>query len=253
MANNTVLGDSWPPDLDPRTVPFKGRTVTVLERAGVFDDWSRFDELTEVEVAGWWNAGPVTVDDLRATGDAAIRRHHAEAQLRPKIARDLHAVARERWSNHVWRNDPRFGSLVPAGGTVYWIAKEGSSKARRQLWDSLEGHTCDGCYTGQARSDCRCGAVYGGDNRQHENRLEVLLARTGLDGQAPITAVEAGDRVGVSHQRIGQIVEQLHYHDDRAAPPRAVWMPQLDAAMGSGWPDGYSEVGVASTVVFFSR
>ena len=53
MAQNTILDNPWPPDLDPRTVPFKGHTVTVLERAGLFDDWSQFDELTELEVANW--------------------------------------------------------------------------------------------------------------------------------------------------------------------------------------------------------
>jgi hypothetical protein len=28
----------WPPDLDPGTVPFRVRTVTILRRKGIWDD-----------------------------------------------------------------------------------------------------------------------------------------------------------------------------------------------------------------------
>lgn len=44
---------------------------------------------------------------------------------------------------------------------------------------------------------------------QHGLRLEVLLARTGLNGHDPTTGVEAGRRLGVSYQRIHQLEQQL--------------------------------------------
>ena len=58
MDDAPILDAPWPPDLDPDTVPFLTRTVTILRRMGFFDDSSRFDTLTEAEVLAWWNAGP---------------------------------------------------------------------------------------------------------------------------------------------------------------------------------------------------
>lgn len=45
-----ILESSWPSDLDPATVPFKARTVTVLRRQGFSDDWTRFKGLTASRV-----------------------------------------------------------------------------------------------------------------------------------------------------------------------------------------------------------
>jgi hypothetical protein len=58
-----LLTAPWPDDLDPADVPFRTRTITILRRAGFFDDWSRFNTLTETEVLSWWNAGVGTVTD----------------------------------------------------------------------------------------------------------------------------------------------------------------------------------------------
>jgi hypothetical protein len=58
-----ILNSPWPPDLDPATVPFRKRSVTILRRMGFFDDWSLFNSLTEAEVSSWWNAGVGTVAD----------------------------------------------------------------------------------------------------------------------------------------------------------------------------------------------
>ena len=63
MDDALLLNAPWPSDLDPATVPFHKRTVTILRRMGFFDDWSRFNTLTEAEVLSWWNAGVGTVAD----------------------------------------------------------------------------------------------------------------------------------------------------------------------------------------------
>ena len=72
---------------DPATVPFRTRSVTMLQRMGYYDDRSRFNTLTEVEVLSWWNAGAVTVADIRNTGTEAISRYHAEPAL---LVRTIH-------------------------------------------------------------------------------------------------------------------------------------------------------------------
>ncbi len=63
MESDRLLAQPWPPDLNPATVPFRTRSVTILRRMGLFDDPSLFNTLTEAEVWSWWNAGVGTVAD----------------------------------------------------------------------------------------------------------------------------------------------------------------------------------------------
>ena len=63
MDTTHLFDAPWPPDLDPATAPFLTRSVTVLRRMGFFDDWTRFNTLTDTEVLGWWDAGVGTVAD----------------------------------------------------------------------------------------------------------------------------------------------------------------------------------------------
>jgi hypothetical protein len=85
---------------------------------------------------------------------------------------------------------------------------------------------------------------------QHGVRLEVLLARTGLSGRDPISGGDAGRMLGVSYQRIYQLEQQLANHRTRTAPPAGVWMPQVAQAERTGWPDGYTEMGIAAVTRF---
>jgi hypothetical protein len=82
---------------------------------------------------------------------------------------------------------------------------------------------------------------------QHAERLDMLLAHTGLNGRDSITGAEAARRLGVSHQRMYQIVQQLYRARDRACPPAGIWMPQLCTADETGWPPGISAKARTST------
>jgi hypothetical protein len=62
-VDGTLLNAPWPDKLDPADVPFRTRSVTILRRAGYFDDWSRFNDPTETEVLSWTTAGVGTVAD----------------------------------------------------------------------------------------------------------------------------------------------------------------------------------------------
>lgn len=126
MSTTRIVDHAWPADLDPATVPFTGRTVTVLHRQGFFDDWALFNTVTASDVLSWWYAGPVTVKDLRTTGNDAIRQYHEETDLRVQIAADLKTVALEPWATQVWCHDPRFPKYLPRGdSTVHAIATTG--------------------------------------------------------------------------------------------------------------------------------
>ena len=86
---------------------------------------------------------------------------------------------------------------------------------------------------------------------QHDDRLKALLARTGLDGQDPITGAEMARRLGVSDQRASQITGRLWYYRDRCRPPAGIWMPQVTVAERDGWPDGHTGMGMEATRGFF--
>ena len=141
-----ILNEPWPLDLDPETVPFRVRTVTILRRKAIWDDMTRLDSVTEGDVLGWWTAGIKTVADLRDVGNAAIATHHAGAPERERQAAELARmvdglarVAGEAWMVQVWWRDPRFRDLLPrSGATVAEIINGGSLAEQQELWVSTD-------------------------------------------------------------------------------------------------------------------
>lgn len=253
MGNGVILDEPWPADLDPADVPFKQRTRTVLKRQGLLDNPASFFDLTEGTVLSWWNAGPVTVDDLRTTGPAAIKRHHTETGARTRLNSVLERAAREPWARRIWHLDPRFSDLLPKrAGTVHDIATTGSAADRQELHDRLDRlrtavveQRSLGLLDAVARHvSCL--------SRQEENRLIVLLARTGLDGGYRITGKEAANRLGVTTARVYQIEQQLWHHRSRTRPSSGFWMPQVAAAEAGGWPVQCTEAGIEAIREFYS-
>ena len=112
-----LLEARWPHDPDAATVPFAKRTATILQRRGLYANPALLNQVTAGDVLGWWNAGPVTVEDLRVTGNEAIRRHHSEAGLFKELEADLLDMASESWADHIWYRDPRFAQFVPRATT----------------------------------------------------------------------------------------------------------------------------------------
>jgi hypothetical protein len=87
---------------------------------------------------------------------------------------------------------------------------------------------------------------------QHGQRLDVLLAATGLNGQDPIIGPEAARRLNVSSQRIYQIVNQLHRRMEKARPAKGAWLPHIAVADGTHWPQGYTQKGIDAIRSAFS-
>jgi len=251
VDDTPILNEPWPPDLDPADVPFRTRSVTVLTRMGYFHDPSLFNSLTEAEVMWWWNAGVRSVDDIRVTGNAAIRRHHVDAAEHTQLKADLASVGEEPWARHIWYHDPRFAALLPRGdSTAHDIVTTGSLSEKRVLWGNLDAlRRAIDDQAARALGDAVAQYVEA-ISGQHGDRLEVLLARTGLNGQDPITGREAARRFNRSDARIQQIRDSLLRHRDRRRPPGGVWMPQLGEAERSGWPGGYTEAGMEATREF---
>jgi hypothetical protein len=178
-----ILTAPWPYDLDPATVPFMKRTVTVLERQGIYTNPTLLTELTATDVLGWWNAGPATVEDLRNVGNDAIRRHHTETGLLEALAADLSNMASEPWAPHIWYHDPRFARFVPKGeATVFEMATSGSAVDRRFLWEQRDD--LRDAVDAQAKLSLldAISQYVEAISGQHGERLDALLARTGLNG-----------------------------------------------------------------------
>jgi hypothetical protein len=242
VDSNPILDASWPADLDPADVPFKGRSETVLRRQGFFDDPRLFDRLTVSDVAGWWNAGPSTVHDIRSTGNGAIRLHRETTELRLRIDADLAEIAMEPWAEHIWYRDPRFAEFVPKGNsTVHDIATSGTAVDRRFLWSHLDDLRAAVAQQRDLPLGDSVSEYVEFVSGQHGERLDVLLAVTGLSGQDPISTTDAAVQLNVSRQRISQIASQLHKRMQAARPLHGPWLPQIRVADQTYWPNGYTQ------------
>lgn len=220
-----ILTQPWPPDLDPARVPFRQRTITVLKGMKLWDDMTRINTVTREAVRGYWVTGPITVDDLITTATAAIVWHQHEAK-------DLAAMGeRESWTRQVWRRDKRFVDLLPpVDATVYDIAVGGYHDHQRHLQQTLpalRNRLAELSAEAPDEALMRYVAINTGRTRK---RTAILLQRLHLLEPA-INGSEAARQLGVSPQRIYQLVGQLRNRIEQLQPPGGggAWLPQ--------WPD----------------
>lgn len=225
----TLLDQPWPPDLDPNRVPFRRRTITTLQRMGALDDPARFGELTIDEVAGFWVTGPVTIADLLSTGETAISWHLRES-------RELAALAEaETWTRQVWHRDRRFTDLVPrVDTTVYDIALVGHHDDQRLLHGTLAALRARLEELTSEPRDMALIRYVSANTDQSRPRTVALLQRLALLNPE-ISGSEAGRQLGVSPQRIHQLVGQIRHRLERAQPPgpAGAWLPQDPDAIQS--------------------
>ena len=223
-----ILAQPWPGDLDPSRVPFRQRTITVLKGMGLWDDMTRIDHLTIDDVAGYWVTGPVTVNDLITSGNEAIEWHHNQPAR-------LEQVTTDGWTRQVWRRDLRFGDLLPdVDATVHAIAISGHHSDQRSLLKTLpklEKRLDEVARESRDEALIRYVSANTGQSRQRTTRL---LQSLGLL-EPTITGSEAGRQLGVSPQRIYQLVGQIRHRIEQAQPPGDAigWLPQDPSAMQS--------------------
>ncbi|MCZ6663152.1 MAG: hypothetical protein O6951_09565 [Actinobacteria bacterium] len=216
-----ILDKPWPSDLDPARVPFRQRTIIVLKGMRLWDDMTRVDELTVDDVAGYWVTGPVTVKDLITSGNEAIEWHHNQPAR-------LQQAVMDGWTRQVWRLDLRFRDLLPeVDATVHDIAISGHHSDQRYLVKTLPKlqKRLDK-FAKESRDDAliRYVSANTGQSRQRTTRL---LQSLGLL-EPTITGSEAGRQLGVSPQRIYQLVGRIRHRIEHAQPPNgaAPWLPQ---------------------------
>ncbi len=223
-----ILVEPWPGDLDPARVPFRPRTITVLKGMGLWEDMTRIDHLTIDDIAGYWVTGPVTANDLITSGNEAIEWHHNQPAR-------LEQVTTDDWTRQVWRRDLRFGDLLPGvDATVHDIAISGHHSDQRSLLKTLPKLEKRLDKLGRESRDealIRYVSTNTGQSRQRTTRLLQSLDLL----EPTITGSEAGRQLGVSPQRIYQLVGQIRHRIEQAQPPKgaAPWLPQDPTAVPS--------------------
>ena len=221
-----ILAQAWPSDLDPARVPFRQRTITVLKGMGLWDDMTRIDELTVDDIAGYWVTGPVTVNDLITSGNEAIEWHHNQPA-------HFEQVTTDDWTRQVWRRDLRFGDLLPGvDATVHDIAISGHHTHQRYLLNTLPKLEKRLDKFGRESRDEALIRYVSANTGQSRQRTTRLLQSLGLL-EPTITGSEAGRQLGVSPQRIYQLVGQIRHRIEQAQPPKgaAPWLPQDPTAV----------------------
>ena len=135
----------------------------------------------------------------------------------------------------MWRRDLRFGDLLPGvDATVHDIAISGHHADQRSLLKTLpklEKRLDE--FAGESRDEAliRYVSANTGQSRQRTTRL---LQSLGLL-EPTITGSEAGRQLGVSPQRIYQLVGQIRHRIEQAQPPGDAigWLPQDPNAIQS--------------------
>jgi len=194
----------------------------------LWDDMTRIDKLSVDDVAGYWVTGPVTVNDLITSGNEAIEWHHNQPAR-------LKQVTTDGWTRQVWRRDLRFRDLLPGiDATVYDIAISGYHTHQRYLLKTLpklEKRLDRFARESRDEAVIRYVSANTGQSRQRTTRLLQSLRLL----EPTITGSEAGRQLGVSPQRIYQLVGQIRHRIEQAQPPNgaAPWLPQDPTAVPS--------------------
>lgn len=248
----TALSQPWPVGLDPGSVPWKSRTHNAIARAGLLANRNLLSQLTFGDLYGLNGMGAMSVIDFATTAEAAIDRFEAvsdtEAEEAPEI---LGSLVGEQWIDTVMPDDPRFaqyfmGSLLPKRHFDDIEADADASGLKPDLINvsvllhGLHSRDVFSALLNQVRAiqqmpldmalrDYVAALCFNGTNKSRDSmRVEMLLARFGLDGTSRrATFQECADLLKKTRERCRQI------QDDALSqkPSHPVYMPALDHAL----------------------
>jgi Sigma-70, region 4 len=259
---------NWPLGLKSADILWTARTRNCLSKQGLLAIESDLVKLTFNDLFGLEGMGAKSILDFSSTLEAAMefydkmvssyvvsatainaQSNHAGDQPKPDNVsltdmdrvdhmRTLERAAGADWAEQVSEQDPRFKHLLPPGqgtlsdrienlvseptivGNVGSLpALVSSIKKIEEYINHAKHYSLEHCLVEFVRLL----------SRTEKDRLEVLAARFGWNGEEPQTLEACGQRLGVTRERIRQIQALIIGR----IPKHAVFMPQLDQALSA--------------------
>lgn len=235
---------TWPLGLNPDQIRYSARTRGAVQRAGLFDDLTSLSRITFGHLTIVPGMGAQSVLEFVTLSEAAmdqfdslVTRHMGSLKQAPSAEiSDLETALEEDWVIQITRADPRFAKTLPLGHPILAqaiddvLSDPDSLRSVAEVPRLLElvdktreiVRVIDNCTLDEGLIE-----LLRHVSRLDGERLDALAARMGwLDGSA-ITLEEAGQRLGVTRERIRQIQKKA----TNRLPAHPVYLPQLDAAL----------------------
>lgn len=151
------------------------------------------------------------------------------------IGRLAKGIARARWSGRVLVDDPRLGPLVQRVDPSARTAREAALRVAEQRVTPTEARQVGKALRELDQEAARLRRLPLRDELSSlvaaivpaEKGQEMVADRLGLGGQAAMTLQEAGDRSGVTRERVRQVENRFHQAVNECTP----WTPVLDRVL----------------------
>jgi len=256
----------WPLGLRADDVSWTSRTRNCLKQNGFLSNESDLAKLTFGDLAALEGMGSKSILDFSATLEIAMDCYerlissyvvstnrkseqsdhgdHLEsgdvsASENDSFNDELHTLevaAAADWADQISEQDPRFRRLLPPGngtlsdriemltGEPVVAGNVASLRALAASIKSIEQYIRDAEHHSLEESLLELLRLV---SRTEKDRLKVLAARFGWNGEEPQTLEVCGERLGITRERMRQIQASLISR----MPKHPVFMPQLDTAL----------------------
>ncbi len=235
-----VFGQAVPYWLDRKELPFSTRTRNCLINGNLFAGPEKLSNLTFANLFDIRSMGVVSILEFACMVEAALDQKIATPVLEPKPSltqNELLGIVAEPWADQVGSADPRFADLIPSvpratvleildaltsGPDVDTLALEQLARSVPELRKRLSD-------VAAVPLEAQLGGFLRALSRFEGERLQALIDRFGWGGAPPITLEEAGERLGITRERVRQMQEKVTSR--LKAIPFPVYMPGLDEAV----------------------
>lgn len=233
-----VFRSSIPYWLDVRDLPFSTRTRNCLLIGNLLRDADRISTLTFRDLFEIRSMGVVSVLEFACMVEALLDRSVNAVEPRSSLGeREILDVVAEPWADQVGPADPRFSDLLPPlpCATVLEMldalttSPEVDSAPMVQLAANLPELRRRLSKIEELSLEEQLSTFLQALSRFEGERLRALIDRFGWGGEKSITLEEAGQRLGITRERLRQLQEKVSNRLKALSYP--VFMPALDRAL----------------------
>jgi len=225
--------------LDVKALPFSTRTRNCLINGNLLGGAERISSLTFTNLFDIPSMGVVSVLEFACLVEAALERTTTAApEPRHALTNDeLLGIVTEPWVEQVGPADPRFSDLIPPRpqATVLEMldaltsGPDSDAQALAQLAQAVPELRSRLEHVAALPLEAQLEDFLRALSRLEGVRLRALIDRLGWGGTAPITLEEAGERLGITRERVRQLQEKLTNRLNAISFP--AYMPKLDEAL----------------------